>query len=67
MSENIFGKSRRKLTMLYSLVMIVFLVVLIFAMHQSMEWSIRSEQARELWDTADNVAEKVKELQIDKG
>ena len=62
MSENIFGKSRRKLTMLYSLVMIVFLVVLIFAMHQSMEWSIRSEQARELWDTADNVAEAQKYL-----
>ena len=62
MSENIFGKSRRKLTMLYSLVMIVFLAVLIFAMHQSMEWSIRSEQARELWDTADNVAEAQKYL-----
>ena len=62
MSEYIFGKSRRKLTMLYSLVMIVFLAVLIFAMHQSMEWSIRSEQARELWDTADNVAEAQKYL-----
>ena len=57
MAENLFGQSRRKLTMLYSLVMIIFLAVLIFAMHQSMEWSIRSEQARELWDTADNVAE----------
>ncbi len=62
MTENLFGKSRRKLTMLYSLVMIIFLAVLIFAMHQSMEWSIRSEQARELWDTADNVAEAQKYL-----
>lgn len=62
MAENLFGKSRRKLTMLYSLVMIIFLAVLIFAMHQSMEWSIRSEQARELWDTADNVAEAQKYL-----
>lgn len=62
MTENLFGKSRRKLTMLYSFVMIIFLAVLIFAMHQSMEWSIRSEQARELWDTADNVAEAQKYL-----
>ena len=29
MSENIFGKSRRKLTMLYSLVMIVFLALVV--------------------------------------
>lgn len=57
MAENLFGQSRRKLTMLYSLVMIIFLAVLIFAMHESMEWSVHSEQARELWDTADNVAE----------
>ena len=42
--------------------MIIFLAVLIFAMHQSMDWSIRSEQARELWDTADNVAEAQKYL-----
>ena len=62
MAENLFGKSRFRLTMLYSLVMIIFLAVLIFAMHQSMDWSIRSEQARELWDTADNVAEAQKYL-----
>ena len=30
MTENLFGKSRRKLTMLYSFVMIIFLAVLIF-------------------------------------
>lgn len=57
MTENLFGQSRRKLTMLYSLVMIIFLVVLVSAMHRSMEWSISSEQARELYDTADNVAD----------
>ncbi|MBQ1417020.1 MAG: two-component sensor histidine kinase [Selenomonas sp.] len=62
MAENLFGQSRFRLTMLYSLVMIIFLAVLIFAMHQSMDWSIRSEQARELWDTADNVAEAQKYL-----
>lgn len=57
MAQNIFGSSRRKLTLLYSIVMIIFLVVLIFAMHKTMEWSITSEQARELMDTASNVAE----------
>ena len=57
MAHNIFGSSRRKLTLLYSIVMIIFLVVLIFAMHKTMEWSITSEQARELMDTASNVAE----------
>ena len=57
MAQNIFGSSRRKLTLLYSIVMIIVLVVLIFAMHKTMEWSITSEQARELMDTASNVAE----------
>lgn len=57
MTENLFGQSRRKLTMLYSLVMIIFLVVLVSTMHRSMEWSISSEQVRELYDTADNVAD----------
>lgn len=57
MAQNICGSSRRKLTLLYSIVMIIFLVVLLFAMHKTMEWSITSEQARELMDTASNVAE----------
>ncbi len=57
MTQNIFGSSRRKLTILYSIVMIFFLVVLLFVMHKTMEWSITSEQARELQDTASNVAE----------
>lgn len=62
MTENLFGKSRLRLTLLYSLVMIMFLAVLVVAMHKSMEWSIRSEQARELWDTASNVADAQKYL-----
>ena len=32
MAQNIFGSSRRKLTILYSIVMTVFLVTLLFAM-----------------------------------
>lgn len=62
MTENLFGKSRLRLTLLYSFVMIMFLAVLVVAMHKSMEWSIRSEQARELWDTASNVADAQKYL-----
>ena len=57
MAQNIFGSSRRKLTLLYSIVMTIFLVTLLFAMHKTMEWAITSEQARELMDTASNVAE----------
>lgn len=57
MAQNLFGSSRRKLTILYSIVMIVFLAILIFVMHKTMEWAITSEQARELMDTASNVAE----------
>ena len=56
-AENLFGRSRQRLTMLYSLVMIVFLVLILFVMHRSMEWSITSEQARELLDTAENVSD----------
>ena len=56
-SENLFGRSRQRLTMLYSLVMIVFLAVILFVTHRSMEWSITSEQARELLDTAENVSD----------
>lgn len=57
MTENIFGRGRLRLTLIYSLVMIAVFGVLIIAMHKSMEWSIRSEQARELLDTAGNVAD----------
>ena len=47
MAQNIFGSSRRKLTLLYSIVMTIFLVTLLFAMHKTMEWAIISEQARD--------------------
>ena len=57
MAKSLFGTSRRQLTLIYSVVMIFFLAVLIFGMHKTMEWSITSEQARELVDTAGNVAE----------
>ncbi|MBQ1510430.1 MAG: crossover junction endodeoxyribonuclease RuvC, partial [Selenomonadaceae bacterium] len=57
MSLGMFGKGRRRLTLFYSCIMCVFLVVLIFGVHRSMEWAISSEQARELIDTATNISE----------
>ena len=57
MENGVFGRSRRQLTLFYSLIMFAFLVVLILVVHRTMEWSISSEQARELMDTATNVAE----------
>ena len=57
MAANIFGQGRRRLTLVYSLIMCVFLIALIFIAHKTLEWSIFSEQARELLDTAGNVAE----------
>ena len=53
---NVFQQSRQKLTLYYSLIMAVFLIVLIFVVHQSMEWSMKSEQARELVETAEFIA-----------
>ena len=41
----------------YAFVMGGLVIVLLFAMHKTMEWAITSEQARELLDTADSVAE----------
>lgn len=57
MAANIFGQGRRRLTLFYSLIMCVFLIALIVLAHKTLEWSISSEQARELLDTAGNVAE----------
>ena len=56
MSMNVFQESRRKLTLYYSLIMAAFLIVLVFLVHQSMEWSMESEQARELVETAGRIA-----------
>lgn len=52
-----FGRSRRQLTLVYSLLMGVFLVALIFFVHRIMEWAMFSEQAQELFDAADSIAE----------
>ena len=53
----IFGRSRRRLTLVYSMIMCMFLIVLIFVVHKTMEWSMFSEQAQELLDAADNISE----------
>jgi len=53
----IFRSSRLRLTLVYSIIMSVFLVVLIFVVHKTMDWSMFSEQAQELSDAADSVAE----------
>lgn len=55
MSLNMFGQTRRRLTMFYSLMMFFFLLLLVFGMHESMEWSITSEQEREVLDTTEDV------------
>ena len=55
--QNIFGRSRLRLMLRYALVMGGLVIVLLFAMHKTMEWAITSEQARELLDTANSVAE----------
>ena len=52
-----FGRSRRQLTLFYSLLMSVFLVVLIFFVHMIMEWAMFSEQAQELLDAVDSIAD----------
>lgn len=53
----IFRSSRLRLTLAYSVIMSMFLVVLIFLVHKTMDWSMFSEQAQELSDAADSVAE----------
>ena len=53
----LFQSSRRRLTLAYSLMMSFFLVVLIFVVHKTMDWSMFSEQAREISDAADTIAD----------
>ena len=55
--QNLFGRSRLLLMLRYALVMGGLVIVLLFAMHKTMQWAITSEQARELLDTANSVAE----------
>ncbi|MGL6016414.1 MAG: sensor histidine kinase [Selenomonadaceae bacterium] len=56
MSQNMFNRMRQRLTLFYSLVMAIFLTVMIFGVYKSMEWSIGSEQAREILDAANDSA-----------
>ncbi|MBQ6005957.1 MAG: sensor histidine kinase [Selenomonadaceae bacterium] len=53
----IFGRSRRQLAFAYALIMGIFLAVIIFVVHMAMNWSMFSEQAQELSDAANSVAE----------
>ncbi len=53
----IFRNSRLKLTLAYSSIMCIFLIALIFVVRITMDWSMSSEQMRELSDAADGVAE----------
>ena len=53
----IFGRSRRQLAFAYALVMSFFMAVIIFVVHMAMNWSMFSEQAQELSDAANGVAE----------
>ncbi len=53
----IFRNSRLKLTLAYSSIMCIFLIVLIFVVRITMDWSLSSEQMRELSDATDGVAE----------
>jgi len=43
-----FKKMRRRLTVFYALIMAVFFISLVFGMYKTMQWSITSEQEREV-------------------
>lgn len=53
----IFGRSRKQLAFAYALIMCIFMALIIFVMHMAMNWSMFSEQAQELSDAANGVAE----------
>ena len=53
----LFGRSRRQLAFAYALIMCLFLAIIIFVVHMAMNWSMFSEQAQELSDAANGVAE----------
>ena len=53
----IFRSSRLRLTLVYAIIMGIFLILLIFLVHKSMDWAMFSEQAQEISDAADGVAE----------
>lgn len=53
----IFRNSRLRLTLIYTSIMCVLLIVLILGVRFAMDWSLSSEQERELSDAADGIAE----------
>ena len=53
----LFRSSRFSLTLFYTTIMSIFLVVLIFVVHKTMDWSMFSEQAHELSDATESIAE----------
>ena len=57
MPYKMFNSSRHRLTLFYSVTMCAFLIVLILVVHKTMEWSLSSEQANELMDTAASIAD----------
>ncbi|MBR1697757.1 MAG: hypothetical protein IJ712_05970, partial [Anaerovibrio sp.] len=52
-----FSRSRMRLTFAYSLLMFGLFIIIIFLAHQTMEWAVTSEQARELSETVHAVSE----------
>lgn len=52
----IFKRSRMRLTIAYSIVMFVFLSALISLVYKAMDWSIFSEQEKEIREMAENIA-----------
>ena len=52
----IFTRSRRRLTLAYSLIMCLFLIVLIFVVRMMIEWALVSEQAQEILETSDSIS-----------
>ena len=53
----LFSRSRMRLTFAYSLLMFGLFIIIIFLAHQTMEWAVTSEQARELSETVHAVSE----------
>ena len=53
----IFGRSRRQLAFAYALIMSFFMAIIILVVHMAINWSLFSEQAQELSDAANGVAE----------
>lgn len=55
-ASDIFRSGRRKMTIYYAVGMFLFAVFLMCVVHESMEWALSSEQARDLKDTANDIA-----------